>query len=432
MPYIGKHVEPDHAYGVAIGELDPNTKKRIVLPTRLYHPGQVRRSVSTPIDKHIGRPIDEYFKTGRTPLAELDPNSFAQSQSQQELLERQGTAPWTAAPVPIPQRHGSMSAPRPTQIPAPRVFGGLRTSNLQPPSSAPQASRRTVTEPSPAHRASPKRQRLCSDAGISAAMKGGTVETATSRFFAKAAAQPSPSIRKSSRRKTEEFDLWSDGSVAEALAVATEGSEVAEATKAATPSSPRKRKKLQVFTDSADQSTVSTPSQSTVTSTATTAQSQASFSTSATSFGSTPSQEHSVFSKAIRLNFDALRYQSGSKSTARTPPSRTVSAPLLSRTPMRQLTATDMGLKEESPADIDDSGIVLESPPGLPVTDVRSDAAETGDDILDEAEWLAMEKEPAQFAQALSDLPVKGSEDMIVPESPEEKVLNLGRFAFGA
>lgn len=90
----------------------------------------------------------------------------------------------------------------------------------------------------------------------------------------------------------------------------------------------------------------------------------------------------------------------------------------------------------ESPADVDDSGIVLESPPGLCTTDLRSDALETGDDMFDEAEWLAMEKEPAQFTQALSDLPVKGSEDMIVPESPEEvsggKELNLSRFAFGA
>jgi exonuclease-1 len=100
-----------------------------------------------------------------------------------------------------------------------------------------------------------------------------------------------------------------------------------------------------------------------------------------------------------------------------------------------------MGFKvEESPVDVDDSGIVLESPPGLSATEFRSDVVEADEGILSDDEWLAKEREPARFARALSELPVQGSEDMIVPESPEEvpaessarQQLNLSRFAFGA
>lgn len=434
MPYIGKYVEPDHAAGVACGDLDPNTKKAIILPNRFYHPAQ-RRSVSTPIEKH-GKPIDDYFNSRRIPLAELDPNSLALSPSQQLLLETQGSTSWSATQI---------SAPRSaSQVPAARVFGGLRTTNSITPSSAPQASRRTVTDPFPARPTSPKRQRLCSDSGIAAAMKGSQdVASATSKFFVKAATQPSPSIRRRSSRKAEEFDLWSDDSVAEAVAAATqevpESAESAEPVKevtASTSSSPRKRKKLQVFTDADESAT----SQSTVASSSmTTTISKASFSTSATSFTSTSSQEHSVFSKSIRLDFEALRYQNTVAS--RKTPSRTVSAPLFSVTPLNRPALQTAKTKiEESPSDIDDSGIVLESPAGLPVADFRSDVVEVEEeDGIDDDAWLAMEKEPAHFSQALSELPIKGSEDLLVPESPEggsdsgaaqKPALNLSQFAF--
>ncbi|KAF2207202.1 hypothetical protein CERZMDRAFT_29672, partial [Cercospora zeae-maydis SCOH1-5] len=96
MPYIGNYVVPDEAAGVACGDLDPNTKKPIVLPNRhnrLYQPGP-RRTFSAPTEKHGGRPIDEFFKARRVPLANLDPNSLSLTPSQQRLLDEQGPASW--------------------------------------------------------------------------------------------------------------------------------------------------------------------------------------------------------------------------------------------------------------------------------------------------------------------------------------------------
>lgn len=262
-------------------------------------------------------------------------------------------------------------------------------------------------------------------------MKGTSgIETATSRFFVNNGPKPGPPIRRKSSRKTDEFDLWSDDSVKEAAAAVVEVVKHAETTPAPTQSSPRKRKKLQVFADSAEDSTVDTSFQSTATPSAMTAESPASLGTSAISLCSTPSQEHSVFSKSIRLNFNALRYNS---STTRTTPSRPASSLFPSRTPTRLPSALDMGFKvEDSVADVDDSGIVLESPPGLPAANFRSDVAEADEDILDEQEWVVVEKGPGGFSRALSELPVKGSEDMIVPESPEEakQGLNLSQFAY--
>lgn len=431
MPYIGHHVEADHAYGVAIGDLHPNTKTRIVLPSRLHHLGQSRRSVSSPMEKHGGKPIDDYFKSRRMPLAELDPNLFKHSPSQQNLLETQGMTSWSAAPTSVIEPVSRIPAPRLSHFSAPRIFNGLVASNAQPRSSASQGSRRTVTDPSPTQRASPKRQRLCSDSGIAAAMKGTSgIETATSRFFVNNGPKLGPPIRRKSSRKTDEFDLWSDDSVKEAAAAVVEVVKHAETTPAPTQSSPRKRKKLQVFADSAEDSTVDTSFQSTATPSAMTAEPPASLGTSAISVCSTPSQEHSVFSKSIRLNFNALRYNS---STTRTTPSRPASSLFPSRTPTRLPSALDMGFKvEDSIADVDDSGIVLESPPGLPAANFRSDVAEADEDILDEREWVVVEKGPGGFSRALSELPVKGSEDMIVPESPEEakQGLNLSQFAY--
>ncbi|MGG6494746.1 UNVERIFIED_CONTAM: hypothetical protein NY603_17570, partial [Bacteroidetes bacterium 56_B9] len=127
----------------------------------------------------------------------------------------------------------------------------------------------------------------------------------------------------------------------EALAAVTQDPELIEKTnvkndadsseKTAVPalSSPRKRKKLQVFADGND----ATTSQSTVDTSETSTQSQASFSTTATSVSSS-TQEHSVFSKGVRLDFEAMRY--GETLIGKKTLSRTASAPLFSRTPVKQ------------------------------------------------------------------------------------------------
>lgn len=417
MPFLGKAVEAGLAAGVACGDLDPDTKKPIILPQRFYHPASRQRTIQTPNEKP-GKSIDDFFKK-RTPLAELDPNSFTPSQTQTQLLDSQAGRSWSAS-----------------QIPAPSVFGASRSANAQPPSTAPQPSRRVATDPSPSlHRASPKRQRLCSDAGLAAAM-GGTssieAATSTSRFFGKQTTQQSPSLRrKSAGAKREEFELWSDDSVADAIAAAATTAESTQQTNTYI-SSARKRKKLSVFMDTLTAEEAATPveSQATITSITTMRESQTSSlaETPNTSFESTTSsRQHSRFSKGINLDMFALHKQSSS--TPRKTPTRTHFAPVTGTPPHITPSATDskISVPEDSPS-VDDSGIVIESPAGLGNGTFPSDVVEADEDIQDEA-WFEME---TRFTTA----PLKGSEDLLVPESPgtagesDTKPFNLSRFTF--
>jgi len=97
MPYIGQPDSSEIAIGVAKGDLDPNTKERIVFSAIPRHSfTHQQRPAQTP-DEKPGKPISEYFKSIRTPLAELDPNSFTPSPSQQNLLRTQQGLTWSAS-----------------------------------------------------------------------------------------------------------------------------------------------------------------------------------------------------------------------------------------------------------------------------------------------------------------------------------------------
>lgn len=420
MPFIGKYVEPDLAAGVASGDLDPNTKRPISVPDRFQHRGVVRSRVIQTPDEKPGKPITEFFKK-RVPLAELDPNSLTPSPSQHIPLESQPSSSWSAP-----------------HLPGTRVFGATRSANAQAPSSTATHSRRSITNPLPSiNRASPKRQRLCSESGLAAAMNGAEgLQSATSRFFAKPNAQASPSLgRKSSRKKSDEFGLWSDDSVAEAVAAAT-------ATPEPTPSdsvaSPRKRKKLEVFADqpTVDDTSLGDISQGSITTTATFDSIDSStIATPDTSFGSFDSpREHSVFSKGIDMNFGALRY-SGAKALRRSTP-RTKSAHLFASTPLRltqPVKVAAASVPDDGPAERD-----VAIPNSSPINGNISFGPkydDARDDVIEDEEWLEMEKRPLPRRPSLT---VKGSEDLLVPESPEETTdsgaskpkLSLGKFAF--
>ncbi|EME78022.1 uncharacterized protein MYCFIDRAFT_116032, partial [Pseudocercospora fijiensis CIRAD86] len=223
MPFIGKAVDPELAAGVACGDLDPNTKKPIVLPRSFYHPASRQRIIHTPNEKP-GKPINEFFKK-RIPLAELDPNSFTPSPTQNQLLESQAGRSWSA--------------------------------------------------PQPVHASSPLH-------------------------------------KKSGGAKQEEFELWSDDSVAEAVVNAAA---TVESTQETSTPSQRKRKKLSVFVDTPEtEASITNESQATVTTTTSTDSRRASLAdTPDTSFESTTSsREPSVFSKGLNLEMFALRKQSSS------------------------------------------------------------------------------------------------------------------------
>ncbi|KAF1980943.1 hypothetical protein K402DRAFT_254198 [Aulographum hederae CBS 113979] len=236
-PYIGHYVENDVAIGVARGDLHPNTKKPMIIPSsarKSYKaiPPPRKQSVTDTPDLKKGQSIESFFKPKRTPLAELDPNSFAISPHQHNLLDAAARSSWVARVAPAYAQDPSVRHSLPGEIP--------------------QASRRSVSDTHPrAHTAHPsKRQRLCSDsATIGGAMGTHRVLEGTSRFFANSNnnfdADLSPSIGRISRKdkKKDEFSLWSDDSVEEAMMSLAE----AEPTPIAPPSKkPRKSKKSNI------------------------------------------------------------------------------------------------------------------------------------------------------------------------------------------
>ena len=441
MPYIGKPVEPMLAVGVANGDLDPNTKEPLPNPSRLSrHPASRTRVVQTPDEKQ-GKSIEEFFKPKRTPLAELDPNSFTPSPSQQRLLANQRSTSWSASQA-QPLRPQALN----------------RVSSLHTPLSAPQPSRRTVSAPfNDRHGASPKRQRLCSESMLAASMQGsvGLKQTA-SRFFAQQTTHDSPSLRKASNKKKDDFELWSDDSVAEVAAELTATQEAAAATANTQTPSPKKRKKVQVFADSDPQDSISQQtdgsrsevSQKSVGSTvATDSQSRGGLGTPDTSFEvEEEAVQPTIFSKGIATDFAALKSKYSfqpSQSVSRR--NTTIAA---SKKPLRELRQPSLvakaSLKSTETATTasnrqqldphkearDDDDKVTEVPASSPI---MGRLAEHND--IDDAEWLALEHEPVRRRALVA---LKGSEDMIVPNSPESggddgrvrPKIDFARFAF--
>lgn len=448
MSFIGKHVPPELAVGVAVGNLDPNTKEPLLVTSKLDRHGCTRiRTVQTP-DEKPGKTIKEFFKAKRTPLAELDPNSFTPSLSQQRLLENQRSTSWSASQA-QPSRTQALN----------------RVTSSQAPSSAPQPSRRVASAPFPdRHRTSPKRQRLCADGTLASSIDAS--QQTTSRFFSNNPAQPSPSLRKTSNKKRDDFELWSDDSVAEAAAELTATQEAAAednpTASAATPS-PKKRKKLQVYSDETIEQPLAvnqrkpslgdTSQESTASGAPLGSQSQTAYDTPLTSFESNRGQsQKTVFSNGIASDFAALRSKFGfdpKKGAA-----RTHSAPLASRGSAGQ-SAHNMfvGSQAKVPPKAeklakrhigsplhDPPGSTAEEPTVVPTSSpiIAPSPATANDDISDE-EWLAMEREPVREHKPTT-LQVQGSEDMLVPNSPDSGLddgrtrpkmnIDLGRFAF--
>jgi exonuclease-1 len=419
MPYIGEEVPSHIAMGVARGDLYPRTKLPMNLVSKTRPSGKPlapsRRTsavVQTPDSKGT-KPIDSFFKPKRTPLAELDPNSFTPSPSQQALLEQQRNANgWIAMPAPLM---------RSQQHPP-------------PPSTAPQPPRRTMTDPTGGRRSVPnpsKRQRLCSDSVFDTPAAGGE-GLVRSKFFTSSAPDPSPSLHRArnSRRKTDQnFELYSDDSIQDAMI------EVADLEETAS----QPKKKLRIFSDT--QSSILSVSQSTVFSRGSTAQSQdtAGTLTPASSHGS-PEPNTTVFSAAISSQMNELR----SKFTY-------TSAEVLSPTPSTlQATKTRPSRRyteawQPSPPLLESASTPLPEAsieqilPGMPPP--------PGEDPVELADsaWAAMESEivvaasspPPRSPAKRRRSSLKGSEDLLVPDSeaesdcsPRKPMFSLTRFAF--
>ncbi|KAI9779110.1 MAG: Rad2 nuclease [Peltula sp. TS41687] len=197
LSFLGRDIKPAVAVGVANGELHPMTKEP--LPRNLSG----RRTPSGSGMSHAtsggsnslkrGKPIQEFFKARRTPLAELDPNSFAPSSSQRQLLDQHSNASWTTISAPSTMVSNNMT-PRSTSHRVPGMFD-------DDPTSLP------TTRPS-------KRPRLCSDERPTNT-SGQKTEFVKSRFFAKTL--PPTDVKRNKHTKKSEINIFSDDSVEDAM-----------------------------------------------------------------------------------------------------------------------------------------------------------------------------------------------------------------------
>src|SRR6202012_953126 len=164
MPYLGPHVDPETALGVACGDLDPFSKRPMQVSKSLARPvlgDRRRQSYAAAPELKPKKSIETFFKPYRQPLAELDPSSLTPSPSQHRLLERHRDASWEPRMV-----SSAPSLRRNTTVTAPPPDSADRTTFLA------RASTMSTYQP-------PKRPRLCSDSTDSSPLR----EVKQSPFF---------------------------------------------------------------------------------------------------------------------------------------------------------------------------------------------------------------------------------------------------------
>lgn len=208
LRFIGAPIEPEVAAGVAQGDLHPMTKKPLNTPGQSNIPrtplGNVSRPNGVPFaDLKQNKSIESFFKPKRTPLAELDPNSFTPSPSQQRL-QQQATRSWLPSAAP---RMPSTSLP--SQIEQPYMTRSERNFDSREPSL-------------PAPYQPLKRRRLCSDPTVELGVSSvsPSTESSQSRFFPSKKTVPSlpRPVTQKQKPKVADINIWSDDSIEDVMA----------------------------------------------------------------------------------------------------------------------------------------------------------------------------------------------------------------------
>lgn len=246
--FIGSDMDQETAIGVSRGELNPMTKKPMITVSGTSRStpktpwGSVRKQSSTTFSELEGnKSIGSFFKNRRTPLAELDPNSFTPSPSQQRLLQQNNTS-WMSSPAPA-----RLSSFLPNESATSSVARMVSTEVVRTENEAIQSE--NVSQ-------SPKRRRLCSETEKGQDPAEHAIDTASdrSRFFTSSLPKQSPSTKKkkSSRRgKFTEINIWSDDSIEDVMVGMPDISDLADA---------KKRSSMKVYRDADQEVPIVSPS----------------------------------------------------------------------------------------------------------------------------------------------------------------------------
>ena len=298
--FIGSDMDQEIAIGVSRGELNPVTKKPMirVSGTSRSTPktpwGSVRKQSSTTFSELKGnKSIESFFKNRRTPLAELDPNSFTPSPSQQRLLLQNNTI-WMSSPAParlssfLPNESATSSVARMVSTEV------VRTENED-------IQSENVSQ-------SPKRRRLCSETEKGQDPAEHAIDTASdrSRFFTSSLPKQSPSTKKkkSSRRgKLTEINIWSDDSIEDVMVGMADFSDHADA---------KKHSSMKVYRDADQEIPLVSPSTTVQENSSSLEESQTSivsntcFSSVATSATATARSAAKTLSENVKAELEAL------------------------------------------------------------------------------------------------------------------------------
>ncbi|KAL8674911.1 MAG: hypothetical protein Q9168_000715 [Polycauliona sp. 1 TL-2023] len=220
LSFLGAEVDPELALGIVKGDIHPMTKKPIVLhhknsqPRRSPWSSTQRQTIGTPSDLKANKPMDAFLKAQRTPLAELDPNSFTPSPSQRRLLlQQQQSGSWTSSPAPL---RSTMARFNTSISKSDSASSTVRVALGMIPKSA------SASQP-------PKRRRLCSGP-TDDEKPSGTDDTATERspFFVSSVPNSNPlekGCKKPKSCRTTSFNIYSDDSIEEAMAALSDMSQ---------------------------------------------------------------------------------------------------------------------------------------------------------------------------------------------------------------
>lgn len=235
--FIGGKVEQAIAIGVAKGDLNPMTKQPIRFENKIKTTPKTpwdipRRSTANGCsDTKSAKSIDFFFKPNRTPLAELDPNSFTPSPTQERLLRQASGSTWEV--------HSAMARPPALRSSVSMPSSGPRSFLANTSSETMTSAGVATTRPTPS-----KRRRLCIDTNDSLDSRGFLAsESGRSRFFPPSHMDPSlsmPKGKKDRKSKSADITIWSDDSIEDIM---TELPDVTDCSKRS------KKGKMEIFKD---------------------------------------------------------------------------------------------------------------------------------------------------------------------------------------
>jgi hypothetical protein len=261
--------------------------------------------------------------------------------------------------------------------------------------------------------------------------------TITSRFFGQTPTQDSPTLRKKpSRRGEDEFELWSDDTMTEALAASSAEPEVS--TSDSKPIAPRKRKKLSVFNDtqaSLDEASVAAPEEDSQSSNVSLESTQAVFSQPETpSAPITDDSQTSLFGSLDRFrNPTSTSTSSSSLSREASFTKREKSTPAMRRTQSYPISSTHLSAvsnthdqeddNDDDEVDAEEIQVGASSPPQPQQSHSSSSSRNlihTKDNRSSLRQTPKYKSSSAAVASATAlDAGIGlGSEDLIIPNSP--------------